>query len=186
MSSFSPVPLYLPPRPTVANAANLQYPPDGVTVGGASTATTADRIFAQPWSLGRAFTFTKLGASVTDATAAGNFRRGVYRDRGGNGGPGLLVQDSGNIAIDGTGEKIATVTAFTLQPGLYWQVFLCSSAALFNLTTIAYSPFGNADVANPNRVFQRVFSFAALPADESAQTYAVGSGTTTPYMWLEP
>lgn len=176
---------FLPPVALISGLANAQRAPLGVTIATSGAAVTADRIYALPFVIAREASFTKLGANVTDATAAGNFKRGIYRDRGGAGGPGLLVADSGDIAVDGTGEKIGTIGSFTLSPGLYWQVFLASAAPSFSAATFAWFPLGNADIANGYRYAFRAFTYAALPANESAQTYA-NSSSGAPYIWIEP
>lgn len=73
---------------------------------------------ATPLPVSRTTTFDQLGIEVTQASAAGAVRLGLYADTG-YGAAGALLADAG--VVPSTGIGLATVAvALTLTPGLYW------------------------------------------------------------------
>jgi lysophospholipase L1-like esterase len=72
-----------------------------------------------PWLLTKPLALSRLCAEVTTAGDVGSkFRLGIYADNG-NGLPGSLVLDGGQVAGDSATVQELTVSV-TLAPGLYW------------------------------------------------------------------
>ena len=89
----------------------------------ASRLTVSGTLYAMPFYVGAATSFSRIGAEVTMVGAAGSVvRLGIY---GGAGVPsGAPVLDAGTVAGDVVASVELTI-AQTLQPGQYW---LCTKA----------------------------------------------------------
>lgn len=137
----------------------------------------ADILTWSPIFVGHSFTANRIGINVVSG-AAGAARLGVYAPRSDSDpDPGLLILDAGTIDTSTTGVKEITISqAFT--PGLYLL-------ALVGNATVSYQSAGatGGSVIWGSTRFQthiswsrsRSFTYAALPSDESAQTYTQSS-----------
>lgn len=85
-----------------------------------STATLGNgNLRLHPWYVPRSLSITRIGADVGTVGEAGSkFRLGIYADNG-NGYPGALVVDAGQINGDSATVQELTISQ-TLAPGLYW------------------------------------------------------------------
>ena len=112
--------------------------------GGRSTTTMAAGLLTfVPFWVGASTSFTRIGAEVTTAGAAGSLLRlGIYRDNG-NGLPGALTVDAGTVDAATTGAKELTI-AQTLAPGLYWLAALAEvgSPIVRTVSTVNLTPVG--------------------------------------------
>jgi hypothetical protein len=108
---------------------------------------------------------------TTNATAGGVARCGIYRDNG-NCYPGVLIFDTGSIAVDsGAGTTIdTTITAGlqVFQPGLYWLAWECGTAApqLRVLASLYWSILGQDSAwstGNQAYGYSVAHTFGALP-----------------------
>jgi hypothetical protein len=146
----------------------------------ASGNATSNTIYALPLTITRRVTVTRIGMAVATG-AVGNGRLGIYEDANGN--PGRLVLDAGTVDTSTLGQKEITISQ-VLRPGLYWLVLVTNG-------TVSVTIFGGTDIV-PILGFTsalarslsktRTFTYAALPADESAQTYAFA--TSAPVLWV--
>lgn len=154
--------------------------PDGVQSTSAQ-AIIADRIYAMPFNVPASRALTKLGFNVTTAVA-GNARSGIYANAAAD-QPGARLVDGGQFDVSTTGVKEATIS-LSLASGLYW--FVLHSSAAISLTcanAMGFYPLGFAsDLINGRRSLVRNVAYAALPADESAQSY-LPSSSATPFVW---
>ena len=104
--------------------ASGRYYPAGVASVQIFT-MAANTLYAIPFAILRAVTFTKASFNVT--TGAGtNGRIGVYRAASGL--PTSLVADSGNLSTATTGLKEATGLTIALNPGLYFAACMSDNA----------------------------------------------------------
>lgn len=85
--------------------------------GTAQTGTGTCRV--SPWIVGKALTIVRIGAEVSTVGEAGSkFRIVIYNDNG-NGLPGTLLLDAGQIAGDSASVQELTISQ-ALTPGVYW------------------------------------------------------------------
>lgn len=157
--------------PTVTRAdTSIYYNP--LAIGAISPlAVSANVLVAYPLFIARAVSITKLGFQVT-TLASGNARVGLYNDV--NGQPGTLVVESGALSVSTTGVKEATVASTPLVPGLYWIAFVTDVAPSVNChaATNVVPVIGRDTSRNIISGLSRSFTYAAMPSDETAQTYA--------------
>jgi hypothetical protein len=140
-----------------------------------------NRIVAHPVFLTPGFICTGGQIRITTLEAGVNARIAVYKDRGNGQGPGVLLGDAGLTSLAAAGTATFNPN-FTLPAGgLVWVCINNNSAGVARLakaTSIGYGIYGYTSAA-PGAVEQysvsRVFAFAAYPADESAQAYALGN-----------
>lgn len=108
----------------------LYYGPAGDSQ---AAGTVTNRLSAVPWFVSRRVTIDRLAVNITAGSGSGGSqgRVGIYADRadGYGGYPGDLVSGSeGTVATDAVAFVEATVNV-TLNPGLYWLVFVPQTAA---------------------------------------------------------
>lgn len=160
--------------------ASLYHTP--LTAGAASiTTVTANVLYAIPLSVYRLQALTKIGLRVGTA-AAGNARIGLYADSK-NGQPGALIVDSGSFSVN-TAAVIETTISKTVDVGTYWLTIVTSiNTSTYNVGATIISLLGHSISQGPIAMLSRALTFAALPADESSQTYALD--TNPPFLlWV--
>ena len=107
-------------------------------IGTTSGSPTTDIIKYTPILIPRTMTFDRIGINVNSAGGGGEKARlGVYAARREADGlhPGRLILDAGQISVDGTGDKEATIS-LTLTPGYYFLAFVDSSTANYTYPNI--------------------------------------------------
>lgn len=96
--------------------------------------STGDTLFI-PIAVSSATTFDRIAVNVTSAGHADNpIRLGIYESKTVDGYllPGDVAVDGGLVAVDGTGEKYATINT-TLQAGYYFVVISITTGSITNL-----------------------------------------------------
>jgi hypothetical protein len=138
----------------------------------------ANRIYAVPFYVGKAFTFTKMGCFVT-STAAGLFELGVYDNL--DGAPNQLVHDCGSVAIsaNNTPSQI-TGRTITLAPGYYWLAVAANATPAIRTTPTSdsanFNTLGTANTGTNTTGYtgcQGTWTFSAgnLPATFPTPTF---------------
>lgn len=149
-----------------------------------NVAVTVDTIYAFPIFAPRRKVVLRLIAQVGTAGAGGSLlRMGLYEDD--NGQPGRLMVDGGTVAVDSTGQKVLAVSK-VLGRAWYWLVLVSSGAPLLTGYSVSsYCGIGYMDDGSYTRIshLTRAFTFAALPASESGQTYTLATGNF-PGAWI--
>lgn len=152
-------------------------PPPGSTVGAA--AQLADRLYQHLICVPSDMTLTELSIDVTVA-AAGNARLGIYNCRShSNGLPGTLILDAGTVSVNVTNtlQRITGLSQF-LKRGWYSVAYVCDvtpTVIRINNGQGGWLPYGSGVTSSGGAI--RTFSYAALPADESAQSYQSDNAT---------
>lgn len=135
---------------------NLNY-----CVGATGTqAMTANRLYAQPVLIAQKVRIDAVSIRVTTAQA-GQCRTAIF-NAGNDLYPSKKLIDGSVIDTGSTGDKISLLD-ITLEPGLYYLAWICSSAPTLGGTTAAYglTPLGRTSVyvvAN-NTVYADIGSF---------------------------
>jgi hypothetical protein len=141
-----------------------------------------------PIHLPRPGTLTRIGFHIFDgATDPTKFARlGVYEDADGQ--PGDLLLDAGTVVLGAVEAlKEITISQAVTKP-FYWLALThndVSSLLLWgSYLNLQGSPLGAVEDSNlfPIMSLYRSFTFGALPADESAQTYDFAH--SGPTMWV--
>lgn len=167
----------LMPSPVDMNAAYYIGPPLGSSVS--ASAQAANIIFAHLFYVPDDRTITEIGIDVTVA-GAGSARLGIYNCRSTEDVmPGTLVSDAGTVSVNVTNtfQKL-TGLSIPIKRGWYNAVSVMDIACTaFRLATgsLGWNPFGSG--VSGIISWQRAFTYAALPADESAQVYSSGTST---------
>jgi hypothetical protein len=140
----------------------------------AGVAIAVDEVRLVPFLVTRPTFLDRIAFVTTVLSGAGGLARiGIYRAiQTPPFLPGLLLVDSGAIAVDaGNGGKI-TNTVLMLQPGWHWAAYTCgvSAPTIRNLASIAGGWAGLEVVAGATTVnvgggLVLTRAFAALPAD---------------------
>lgn len=152
-------------------------PPVAATLSAA--ALTAGRLYTHPIFIPQNMTLTDIGVVITVA-GAGNIRLGVYNSRSaGNALPGTLLLDAGTVSVNVT-NTFQAITALTtsLKRGFYILAAVTDVAPTAmristNSNSTSYAITGST-AAGIGGAY-RAFTYAALPADETAQTYSTGA-----------
>lgn len=155
--------------------------------GTTGAAKSANVLYFAPIVIPTGFSADRI-AIVINATVAGNARLGIYNNRNSVNLPGTLVLDAGTVATDGaTGEAYIAISQ-ALDPGKYWLAAVFDAAANVLRCTGGFPMGANAlysiGVAQSAGLY-RNFTYAALPADESAKIVTdYTKDTLTPYITL--
>ncbi len=172
-----------PVTPAPAFIPGSYYPNYALTQQAGSVATVG-QMTAYPIVVPTAHTFTNIAAFISTAGVAAAGRVGIYADNGA-GAPGNLIYDNGAAVgvwnMNAAGQiNAGGGLAITLQPGLYWLVFVVSAATtppapLVDASTRASGIFGQsapAAVAAQNTGYKSTVSTntGALPAAFGAVT----------------
>jgi hypothetical protein len=152
------------------------------TADPAGAAVVANTIVALPLFIPKSYTLAKLAVRVTTLSAGQNIRVALYVDSGA-GKPGLLVAESGALSTASTGLKEGSISAAG-SAGLHWLCYVCSSAvpAVSSFTNTQIDNLLGLDSTSLARItrLERAFTYAAFPADESAQTYSNSTSAQVP------
>jgi hypothetical protein len=178
-----------PVTPAPAFIPGSYYPNYALTQQAGSVATVG-QMTAYPIVIPTAHTFTNIAAFISTAGVAATGRVGIYADNG-SGAPGALVYDNGVWNMNAAGQiNAGGGLTITLQPGLYWLVFVVSAATtppapLVDASTRASGIFGQtapAAVAAQSTGFKSNVSTntGALPAAFGAVT----ATAQTPIVYL--
>lgn len=163
--------------------ADYYYTTPGAVATGAG-ALTANRLYMNPVWVPYAMTITDLVVSVTTG-GSGNVRLGVYSMI--NGAPGLRL-DSGDTgqSVVSTGRITKTVSVVIDKP--QWVFIACVTDINFSTNRItSHSTVGPVQIQSDGSLamtfsYYRSFTYANLPADESAQTYTIAATTAVPLL----
>lgn len=139
-----------------------------------NAAATANRLYVVPVAVPYDLTAVALSVRVTTG-ASGNVRLGIYADNQGQ--PGALVVDAGTLSTTTAGLLELTLSQ-PLSAGLYWLAAAFNAAPAVNMAVSAAMGHDSASAISATVTgYYRAFTYAALPADESAQVYTALSGT---------
>lgn len=146
----------------------------GVALSGSisNESTSAANLYMVPFYVSSAGTLTDIAINVgTAGTAATSARLGIYsKDATGSGW--TLVNDSGTVLIDSTGDKVITGLSVSLPAaGVYGVAILCQSACSLNSRSSGLPLFG-AQGGGPFSANVAVYmaasqAYGALPATTS-------------------
>lgn len=148
---------------------------------------TANRFFLVPVFLSEERTWTRIGIRCQNWTSNKNVRLGIYNDAGGH--PGTLVLDAGVVALAASSTSYEITISQTLTPGLYWLLAVAEStgaatASGFSSTDV-FPLLGYSSGLNRFTGYYRDGTYAALPSDETSQTYTLATDASfTPIIWL--
>lgn len=130
--------------------------------------------------------FDRICVNVTTQGSAGSTGRlGLYNLSGTT--PTSLIVDAGDVALDSTGAKEATISA-TLSPGWYAAAFTPSNSSttltvIGNAATGAGYIYGTASVSTSfNSCLRATLTYGALPSTASTSSLAVAA--SAPTIWL--
>lgn len=93
----------------------------GILVGNLDAALTANMAYYARVSLPARFNPNRIRFNV--ASASGNFDTGIYADDGTGLAPGTRLVSTGSTPVPAAGRILQTITAVTLDPGVYWLTF---------------------------------------------------------------
>ena len=154
----------------------------GTTIS--TTLPALNTLWALPLVVPKTTKFDTITFRITTVASAGGVARaGIYRDNG-NTYPGVLIFDTGSIAVDAGAAKATTITSGlqVFQPGMYWLAWECGTAApqMRVLQTINMWMLGfdsALGTANPGYGYSVAHTFGALPDPYTAGATVL---TTTP------
>lgn len=119
---------------------NAYYMPIGYYQKDAAYTTAANRCWYVPLAISSSHTFS--GACLFNSGAADNgkkFRIMVFADNGAIGGPGVLVNDFGEITLTGAAALRTLSSSWAANPGMYWiAVWGDSSASMEVMAPYGY------------------------------------------------
>ncbi len=147
-----------------------------------------NRLYQIPLVVYRPLTITRLAIEAAPGAASNNARLGIYNSLATTGLPGALLADGGVVSLASTAVVESAAISVNLIPGLYWMacVFDNTTATVRAITNssgprIGYNPSTPTQVANG---VYRAYTYGAMPADESAESYTFGYNLTFPIMWV--
>lgn len=156
------------PAPGVWSATSKVYGDMG-TFGSASSLTlTVDRAYAVPFAQGVDAEIDALIFRVTTGAAAGKLAKVAVWSYGADGLPGVSLAESSTIAVDSTGIKTATFTAFR-PPSRFFACIVSDGAPII-------------------QAFNTILGTDAMGADSSLIPYSYiyhtgATSTTFPSTW---
>jgi hypothetical protein len=164
-----------------------EYTTLNLAAGNGSAAMGANILYAVPIHLVRPMTFDRIACHVTGAGAAGKkARMGVYTNVGFY--PTVRSLDSGEVAVDGTGIKAATIS-LSLLAGWHWLIWTTDGTP--TIAKYADRPFNSyplglksTDFTDQNHYYSKTETFAALPTPYPASATMVGRSSATPIIAL--
>lgn len=137
-----------------------------------SFGAVANRLYAVPFYVPTATTFTQAMARVNNAGATGTQAEiGIYANS--NGAPGSLEYDAGTIVTDATGEQTLTGLSLALSAGWHWLAIGCSGTPILYQTSttdflddlLGFSePLSTSSAAYTGVYGSWTFSAGALPS----------------------
>ncbi|CAL4866977.1 hypothetical protein MMA231_01224 [Asticcacaulis sp. MM231] len=160
------------PMKSTLGAGGKRIGPIGMTTT-SNAAVTANRLYVVPVAVPYDLTVA-LNVRVTTG-ASGTVRLGIYADNQGQ--PGALVVDAGTLTTTTAG-VLALAISQPLGAGIYWLAAVFNAAPSVNMAVSAAMGHDSASATSATVTgYYRAFTYAALPADESAQVYTALSGT---------
>lgn len=161
--------------------ADYYYTAPGA-VGTGAGALTANRFYMLPVWVPYAMEITDVVVSVTTGSA-GNVRLGVYSMV--NGAPGVRL-DSGDTgqSVASTGRVSKTVSVVVDKP--QWVFLALVTDVTFSTNRItSHATVGPVQITSDGLLamtfsYYRSFTYGALPADESLQSYTIAATTAVP------
>lgn len=134
---------------------------------GTTLALAADTLYGVPFVLDETNTVDRIALNITGAAAAGKLLRiGLYSSIPGTYFPDALIVDSGALAADGTGIKIATISQSLVANTLYFLAAVTDGTPTVTAMSNSTLIFGHTDAADSGgrAMTTRAFTYAALPA----------------------
>jgi archaellum component FlaG (FlaF/FlaG flagellin family) len=154
---------------------------------GANAPMVANRLYATPFYVPFATTFTKISVSISSAVAGKSIELGIYANS--SGVPGALEYDAGTISAASTG--IIELTGLTLSLSAGWHFLTAASDGTPSIRMTGSSagslPLYGWDGSNiaaggENIYVGWTFSAGALPNPFGSVTY--GGASNTPLVFL--
>jgi hypothetical protein len=149
-------------------------------IAGGTQVLAANTIYAVPIWFNKIGTLTKLSMAVTALVAASNIKLGLAKNRASGWGPGVVLANgsgTGTVSSASTGQKTAVISVPITKGGLYWLLLVASHAPTINSITLAPNALGCTSALVVINCLTRAFTYGDIPADESAQTYTLVTGT---------
>lgn len=165
--------------PNYMDVSGVYIGPPYTTTPLAANALVAGRLYSHLVEIPQDMTVTNIGINVTVA-AVGNARLGIYNTRGpGDALPGTLILDAGTVSVNVT-NTFQEITGLSQVLRRGWYALAGVTDVTPTVTRIpasgpstSYAPSGTA-VGGIGGAY-RAFAYAALPADETAETYSAGA-----------
>lgn len=189
------MPLYNPAAAASSPILPILRPAfDGATYHGPAggpwnndTTQVQNRLHVMPFFNGLAGTVTKIGVKVTTAVASSHARLGIYNNDATRNLPGTLLLDAGVVNCNSAVEVTNTISQALAANTWYWLACVLDLTGLS--LTMWYSNVAGFGISSllptGNLQIYRAFTYAALPADESAQAYTIASGGACPLVFLK-
>jgi hypothetical protein len=144
---------------------------------------TLDLLYCVPFLVGRDTEIDQLAVNITTASAPGAmYRLGVYEDTG-EGYPGDLLVDAGQVDVSTNGDKVAAVSE-TLPAGFAWLALVAQgvTTATRSISTSSIYLGGTGAVPTGNAIaYTEAGVTGALPP---TFTGTVATATTAPRVWF--
>lgn len=164
--------------------------PSGMSLGATSAALVANRLYALPLVVSASQTFDAAGIVLT-VVGAGSLRLGIRNATAAAPHGADLVADFGEIDVSTGAATLKEITglALDLTPNLYVVNIVTDvvcNIAHFAYTTVfpIYGFSNNTGGFLPQTLAYRAFTYGALPADESGETYTYATATNPPAVRL--
>jgi D-serine deaminase-like pyridoxal phosphate-dependent protein len=167
----------------ISSAFYLACPGNG---GTGTLQFAANRLYPMPIFVGAGGTATKVGIEVT-TNVSGNARLGIYNNDPARNLPGTLLVDAGVVATGTTGTKEITISQVLQSNTWYWTAVVSDATATVRAvanTGALFAGFLNPASPSSSIYLYRAFTYAALPANESAATYTFEATTMPPWVWI--
>jgi hypothetical protein len=162
----------MPQRPFFSDA-NTYLAPRANNIS--TLVVSANKLYMAPLWVTEMRTFTNISLGEVSSALSGNVKIGIYSANRITGHPTTLIVDGGSISTGTTGTKTATISV-TLNPGMYFVACVFSAApTVHSINSDGLGVGMNAGVTAVSGI-SRSFTFAALPADETSQTYSTENG----------
>lgn len=149
----------------------------------ASLTLTADRAYAVPFLRAVDASIDAVAFRVSTAGASGKLAKVAVYDVGSDGLPGTKLAESGSLAVDSTGNKIGTFTAFK-PPARFFCALVCDGAPIIIATasgTVGWCPLGLDGTLNPTPF---IYHAGATSITFPGTWTAVASASNTSRPWL--
>lgn len=144
---------------------------------------SANTLYFMPFVAGSPGTATRIGIEISTG-AAGNARLGIYNNHLTKAQPSTLVLDAGTIVTTSTGFLEIAISQ-ALAAGRYWLAFVSNAGPGVRALSGTGVAWPMVDGLTTTRAVSptRAFTYAALPSDESAQSYT-WDASALPALWL--
>ncbi len=141
-----------------------------------NNAITANTLYHVPIVIPQKMTITSAAVYVS-TLAAGSVRVGL-RNVNADNSPGTLVSDMGTVSVASTGQKTISSLSVAVDPGFYFISIVSDVAPTMSGNNGVWAPplLGSSPNGFVPTYLSRAFTYAALPADETAQSQTANSG----------